>query len=763
MFRTIALLLLWTLASAPHAERAESVPYQPAAVPQAAQMSAAGFIGSAAGVLTVELPAVSTNLTSDRPGLRKTGSVYRLPRPVTADRLAWQKADGYYTARVRFASVNGARLRVHVHFGDPGAVAEFRQQGSDENGPGEPVSSAEFARGESWLPLSNGRSLDLEIAVADAIRPDQLEFAIDLVNIMPGPDRRGSAESDRPSLTGDAQEPELDLACWQSDSAYPALNQAAAATALVHFIEDGNSFVCSGTLLNDLGNTNTPWFTTANHCVSDQTVADTTSFDWLYQAVECGGSATVSGFNTTSGGARLLWSEFRREISFLKLKKPPGKGAVLSGWETRIAVNDPVWGVHHPKGDHTMVSRGKVTALQQQIDDATQGGSHVVDEVQFTDGGTESGSSGSGLFATEGSQAFWKGTLFGGSVVDYQLSSYSHFAGYYSQLKPWLEACKLPWGGIILGGREVTAYAVKSSISCAAEAETRVCSKGVLSGTHAFPACEAACQLPWGGILLSGRSAVAYRSADLANCTKVRQTRTCNDGQLSGSYTVAACPGQCPEGWSAAAPMAAATVEASGNVGDRLQLDGSLSCNSNPPGPKRGRRFSWTRVSEPANADGSAVRFTLRGGRDAKPSFVPPLPGDYQFALTVGNATATSDPVTATIHVGGAIQANTPFSGGSWALGEQPLQLTWSFAGISASKRFNLFLVTGIGSGSEKEFPLKRRMRSTDSTSGSQELALPRNRRTLRMLSEAAAVRVCLPRIGHNDRVCGDSATFAVQ
>lgn len=763
MYRAFLLVTLWAVVITAQAQRAETVPYQ-SAVPRAALAPEAvtGFLGSGAEALTVELPEVSTDLVSNRPGVRKTGTVYRLPNPVTAPRLKWQQESGHAIARVRFVSANGARLRIHVLYPPTAPVAEFRQQGSEEAGPGVAVLSTDFVRGESWLPLVDGRSLELEIAIAGDLKPNQFSLTIDAVNIMPGSDRRGATEAFRPSLTGDAQKPEFDLACWQSDPAYNALSKAAAATALVHFIDNGNSFVCSGTLLNDKGNTNTPWFTTANHCLPTQAIADTASFDWLYQAGECGQSQTLANHSTTAGGAKLLWTEFRREIAFLKLKKPPGRGTVLSGWETDIAVNDPVWAVHHPEGDHTMVSQGKVTALNQEIEDVTGGGLHILDEVQFSKGGTEAGSSGSGLFSTAGGNPYWKGTLFGGDELDYQLSSYSHFDGYYGQIKGWLEACKLPWGGIILGGKEVTAYAVRSSVDCAAESEIRTCAAGTLSGNNPYQTCEAACELPWGGTLLSGRSAVAYRSADLADCAKVRQLRTCSDGKLSGSYTLASCPGQCPAGWDASVPVADAGAETNGNVGDRQRLDGSFSCNPNPPGPKRQRRFTWSKGTVPANADGSAVRFTLRDGAGARPSFVPPLPGDYQFRVTVGNGAATSEPAATTIHVGGAIHVTSPYDGGSWTLGDQPLQLGWSFEGVSPSKRFNVFLVTGVGS-TERLFLLKRRLRAQDSASGSLNVPLPRNRRTLKMLSDAAVFRVCLPRIGNNDPVCGRSAVFAVQ
>lgn len=49
--------------------------------------------------------------------------------------------------------------------------------------------------------------------------------------------------------------------------------------------------------------------------------------------------------------------------------------------------------------------------------------------------------------------------------------------------------CALPWGGTLASGYSITAYAASSSVNCAAAAETRICSNGLLSGTFSFPAC----------------------------------------------------------------------------------------------------------------------------------------------------------------------------------------------------------------------------------------------------------------------------------
>lgn len=55
------------------------------------------------------------------------------------------------------------------------------------------------------------------------------------------------------------------------------------------------------------------------------------------------------------------------------------------------------------------------------------------------------------------------------------------------------------------------------------------------------------CKLPWGGSIAHGASATAY-STNLPTgpCSSVSQTRTCNDGTLSGSYTYGNCTNGCP-------------------------------------------------------------------------------------------------------------------------------------------------------------------------------------------------------------------------
>lgn len=123
--------------------------------------------------------------------------------------------------------------------------------------------------------------------------------------------------------------------------------------------------------------------------------------------------------------------------------------------------------------------------------------------------------------------------------------------------------CTLPWGGTLSPGQSATAYQSSSVAchgSCASQTRTCVCStNGVcaLSGSYINQSCSvqacAPCSLPWGGSINDSQSVTAYAAGSVAcgsSCSA--QTRTCNNGSLSGSYTnqscsVQACP--CPLPW----------------------------------------------------------------------------------------------------------------------------------------------------------------------------------------------------------------------
>ena len=422
-----------------HAERAEPVPYHPIVGLSGGVNATAAFLGSGSQAFDLTLPTIQIDLATPVRGMQKTGEVFSLPAPVTAAQLVWEPVAGGYAARVRVSSEQAKRLRLHVILSDEATAFQFRVQGNLDAAPLGPVKPAVADGNALWLPVTDGNAATLEIFAGGANPPAATGLMLDAVNVIVADVTGGNAGGFVAKLLGYAKYPEYDLACFANNANYAGLTQAAYATAKISFISSGKSYICTGTLLNDKGNTKTPWFATANHCLPTQAIADTASFEWFFQATGCGVSTQDSRYAQTSGGALLLYTDVKLEPSFLKLNRSPPSGVYLSGWDTRITQGEEVWGVHHPAGDHTMVSHGKVDALGKTVIDSDTNAQHYLNMVTFDQGGTEGGSSGSGIFAIASGVAYWKGGLFGGPD-DYRISAYSDFPSYYSNIKQWLDS-----------------------------------------------------------------------------------------------------------------------------------------------------------------------------------------------------------------------------------------------------------------------------------------------------------------------------------
>lgn len=373
---------------------------------------------------------------TDTAGPRKTGVVYTFPDPISASMLYWEPASGGFAARVRIIADQAQSLRIHLSFMDQPPPIEIRVQGNQDATILGPITGPGGRSREIWLPITVGGEAVLEVFVPNQESTPSIGLQVDQINYIFG----GTAQLGQFVSTGAAQYTEYDAACYSNYPDYATIQTGIAATAMITFIKDGASYQCSGTLLNDRGSTSTPWFATANHCIPNPTVASTLVFFWHYEATSCGAFATDSRYRQTFGGAQLLWSDVTYDAAFLKLNSPPGPYTVFAGWDSgSLSIGDHVYGIHHPKGDHTMVSDGTVTALDAPATSIDTGAHLVLNDVRYTYGGTEGGSSGSGLFKVQNGFLRWKGALFGDVPSNYQEASYGPFDNFYNNVKQYLE------------------------------------------------------------------------------------------------------------------------------------------------------------------------------------------------------------------------------------------------------------------------------------------------------------------------------------
>jgi hypothetical protein len=438
-------------------ESAPSAQYIPIQIRSSQFAESAAFKGSGLRQFEYHVSAIQPEPSSQSAlsGPPKTGVVYTLPSPISDSMLLWEPTDGGFAYRVRIIADQAKSLRLHLLFDDQSPSLELRVQGNKDDIVLGPILGTAVRDRELWLPVTTGEEAVLEVFIPTGDAVPNVRFQIDQINYI-----YGVTLPNRPLSTGAADYKEYDVTCYSNYSNYTAIQNAAAATAKIMFISGGSSYVCSGTLLNDKKSTTTPWFATANHCVPNQTVANTVTFFWRYEATSCGSSSTDSRYRQTSGGGQLLWTDATYDAAFLKLNSPPGPYTYFAGWDANsFAIGDTVYGVHHPAGDHTMVSVGSITALDQPTTSADTGNTLVLNDVKYTYGGVEGGSSGSGVFRSAGSYLAWKGALFGGPGTNYQIAGYGPFEYFYSNVKQYLAPPPMP------GSAAVTQFASRATLT----------------------------------------------------------------------------------------------------------------------------------------------------------------------------------------------------------------------------------------------------------------------------------------------------------
>jgi hypothetical protein len=287
-----------------------------------------------------------------------------------------------------------------------------------------------------WSPVIESDSIAIEIFLPKGLDCDNLSIAIPQVSHLWSSVLNPLGYS-RLSDIGTSGYCNIDIACTDWVGSY-----AERSVAKMLFTEEWDTYLCTGTTLNDLDSTTQiPYFMTAHHCISTQEAASDLITYWNFQKSSCYGPnpGTVIQRN---GGAELLYTGSSTDSTLLRLYQNPPSGTVLAGWTTApVDYGSEVVGIHHPMGDLKKISFGTA----QGFWDCTSGdsfncywgdGGYIA--IRWYSGVTESGSSGSALFDDQGHVI---GTFKGGSAScqePYLLNFYGRFDRTYPLVKQWL-------------------------------------------------------------------------------------------------------------------------------------------------------------------------------------------------------------------------------------------------------------------------------------------------------------------------------------
>lgn len=214
-----------------------------------------------------------------------------------------------------------------------------------------------------------------------------------------------------------------------------------------------NYYWCSGTVINTTDNSKLPYVLSAAHCVENSTSSDYRKFIFYfnYEASSCSTPSygnepsyisyqgcTLLAYDTTYGDNGTDYLLVKLKNNFTESHNP-----YFAGWSrSNFAPNEGV-GIHHPSGDIKKIS----TFTSQPTSAEAYISTHwLVYWAQTTNGFgiVEGGSSGSGLFNTNG---LLVGTLTGGysdcdngQYTDYQKDWYGRFGLQFQHLSQWIDS-----------------------------------------------------------------------------------------------------------------------------------------------------------------------------------------------------------------------------------------------------------------------------------------------------------------------------------
>lgn len=173
------------------------------------------------------------------------------------------------------------------------------------------------------------------------------------------------------------------------------------------FINLGGA-VCSGTLVNNTSNDQTPYFLTANHCGGGEGFWSF-RFNWRSPNPSCGtfANSTDSPINQTVSGSVFRASSSQSDMKLVEITDPSffttTTDLVWAGWNRSTTQTPDVnFGIHHPAGDIQKVCRDDQGATRTVFNFNGNPNTQMWRIEDWDLGVTEGGSSGSALYNEEG-------------------------------------------------------------------------------------------------------------------------------------------------------------------------------------------------------------------------------------------------------------------------------------------------------------------------------------------------------------------------
>ena len=321
---------------------------------------------------------------------------------------SWERLPaGHWLWRLRIQSEDAFSLSVGFSTFQLPPGARLYLYGPGDSTVHGPYSSLDATAGQHWTPLVRGEELILELKVP-ADRRDEVGL---LVGKTVHAYRALSPQGSEP--TAKSGSCNLDVACEEADP----WRQQVRSVGRYTYETNGMTYTCTGALVNNTAEDRTPYFLTAEHCISTPEKATSMVFYWNYQNERCrnlgspenGALTDDNPGDQTSSGAILRvrsgnWHDSNQiagkpDLALVEIddEVPASYNLYFSGWSRTGSVTSEATTIHHPAGDGKRISFDRdpstITGFGQANGDTTH-----LRIGNWETGTTEGGSSGGPLY-----------------------------------------------------------------------------------------------------------------------------------------------------------------------------------------------------------------------------------------------------------------------------------------------------------------------------------------------------------------------------
>ncbi len=295
-----------------------------------------------------------------------------------------------WTASVRVGEAH--RFRLHLSGVELPKGARIWVYGADGIARGPVGREGISPERELWCPSVSGDTVWIEVHVpANKLAAgERCAFVVDSVVEIFRVDNTGAPVA--PKSGAGSQNVVRDDSCITDISCFSnstTVNNASRAIGRMGFVSGGESYVCTGGLINGQAADGTPYFLTANHCLATQSEVSSLEVLFDYRTSSCNGTAP-SNPPSSHGGTLLATSE-ASDFTFIRLASVPANRWFM-GWTTSSPGSATLERVSNPYGDTQVYSSTRGVTPDGTCGGLPNSSFLYQDRIQ---GGVAGGSSGS--------------------------------------------------------------------------------------------------------------------------------------------------------------------------------------------------------------------------------------------------------------------------------------------------------------------------------------------------------------------------------